>query len=128
MKACRTVLPFITEQSVYLCLLYLFHMCSQHNPQLSAAQVDPFRKLASDHPTKADADAYLLNSEIAGAHGAHLLFAGLLTFVGRAAHAYTVALDNTPFIGRAIGTVMTVSAMCFSSINLLCSAIYALLQ
>ena len=57
-----------------------------------------------------------------------MLFAGLLTFIGRVLHAYTVALDGTTFMGRVIGVIMTVSALTLTSMHLLCKALYAQLQ
>ncbi|CAL5223731.1 g6290 [Coccomyxa viridis] len=53
---------------------------------------------------------------------------GLLTFVGRVLHAYTVALDGTSIRGRVIGMILTVSSLTFTSAHLLCKALYAQLQ
>ena len=54
-----------------------------------------------------------------------LLIAGLLTFLGRAMHAYAVALDGTTFKARVIGMAMTISALVFTSAHLLCNALSA---
>ena len=56
------------------------------------------------------------------------LAAGLITFLGRLSHAYTVALDGTPVIYRAYGMAMTVIPMLFCSIQLLWKAVQTMLQ
>lgn len=54
--------------------------------------------------------------------------AGLLTFLGRASHAYTVALDGTPVIYRLYGMVMTVSMLLIVSVQLVWTAVHGMLQ
>ena len=56
------------------------------------------------------------------------LIAGLLTFVGRAMHAYAVALDGTTLKARVIGMAMTISALAFTSVHLLCKVLSGWLQ
>lgn len=56
------------------------------------------------------------------------LAAGLITFLGRLSHAYTVALDGTPVIYRAYGMAMTVIPMLLCSIQLLWKAVQTMLQ